>query len=97
MTKKELKTLAKDHAANVWGVYVDDVHPDTAITETLGEMSQKDFLAGFESAKDNNQELHVAIMLARKANSVSGGFLFTRDEIVELIYSKQDEQQSDYR
>jgi RNA recognition motif-containing protein len=45
-----LQEKAENYARKMWGVYFDDVHPDSAITETLGELTQKDFIAGYEFA-----------------------------------------------
>jgi hypothetical protein len=54
MNKEE---LAKEHAKKVWGVYVDDVHPDVHITQTNGEISESDFIAGFEAKENINEQL----------------------------------------
>ena len=54
MTKEE---LAKEHANKIWGVYVDDRHPDVHITQTNGEISESGFIAGFEAKENINKEL----------------------------------------
>jgi hypothetical protein len=43
-----LDEAAEKYAKMMWGVYYDDIHPDIAITQTQGEISIKDFIAGAE-------------------------------------------------
>lgn len=50
MTEIELLQKAKDYALQMWGAYYDDKHPDSAIDESLGELSVKDFIAGYNFA-----------------------------------------------
>lgn len=58
---KEEKAL--QYAKEVWGVYFDDVHPDCAITNTMGEISQKDFLAGYNQAIKDSKSPEMLEML----------------------------------
>ena len=46
---KTLQQEAEEHSRKMWGVYYDDMHPDVAITEPLGKISEKDFIAGANS------------------------------------------------
>ena len=48
---KELKAL--EHAKKVWGTYFDDIDEDC--NATRGELSQKDFLAGYNQALEDNK------------------------------------------
>lgn len=41
-----LDEAAEKYAKMMWGVYYDDIHPDIAITQTQGEITVKDFIAG---------------------------------------------------
>jgi len=52
VVEDEVEKMAKLHAKKVWGVYQDDIHPDVMITDTLGEISQKDFIAGYKAAQE---------------------------------------------
>lgn len=56
------------HAQKSWGVYFDDMHPDVAIQNTMGEISIKDFHSGalwqkeqdeakYKELKESHQEL----------------------------------------
>ena len=48
-----IEQAAEDYAREMWGNYYDKI-PLTATSETLGEICKKDFIAGYEFAK--NQE-----------------------------------------
>jgi len=56
MATKEEKAL--EHANKVWGAYVDDAPSETNayITMTLGEISQSDYLAGYNQAIEDSKE-----------------------------------------
>jgi len=47
---EKLEQKAEDYARQMWGVYYEDIHPDSAIEECMGELTKKDFIAGFEYA-----------------------------------------------
>jgi hypothetical protein len=44
--KETLEEAAEIHSKKMWGSYFDDIHPDVAITQTQGEISIQDFIAG---------------------------------------------------
>ncbi len=46
--QETLEEAAKKYSKKMWGVYFNDIHPDIAITETQGEISINNFLAGAE-------------------------------------------------
>lgn len=46
--KKQEKAL--EYAKEAWGVYFDDKHPDIAIEFTHSQISQTDYLAGYNQA-----------------------------------------------
>jgi hypothetical protein len=56
IVEDEVEKLAKLHAEKVWGVYENDIHPDVHITDTLGEISQKDFIAGASQQKGTHSD-----------------------------------------
>jgi len=67
---KEQKAL--EYAKQAWGVYFDDVHPDTFIDSTFGEIAQTDYLAGYkEGLKDSEllEALKQALFLLEEATA----------------------------
>lgn len=50
LTKDDIEILAEEHARATWGKFYDDV-ADYGTDQTNGEISKKDFIAGFEKAQ----------------------------------------------
>lgn len=49
------------HAQKSWGVYFDDMHPDVAIQNTMGEISIKDFHSGALWQKEQDEAKYKAL------------------------------------
>ena len=64
---KTLQQEAEEHSRKMWGVYYDDMHPDVAITEPLGKISEKDFIAGANSNYVKRQIIEAQIRVLRKS------------------------------
>lgn len=69
---KELKAL--EHAKNVWGTYFDDIDEDC--NASRGELSQNDFLAGYNQALEDykiNEMLDVLKRLIKLEDYINNG------------------------
>lgn len=64
---KEEKALA--HAKKVWGIYFDDVDEDC--NSSRGELSQKDYLAGYNQALEDVHAPQMLEMLQRIYDDVN--------------------------
>ena len=53
MIKETIEDAAKKHALKMWGTYVDETHKDL-FTETLGDITIKDFTDGAKSDAAKN-------------------------------------------
>lgn len=73
---KTLQEEAENHAKKVWGAYYDDKHPDIAITETQGEISIKDYIAGATSDYVKAEKIRFAINELHKLQSKLHGYTF---------------------
>lgn len=60
---KEEKAL--EYSKNIWGDYFYEMYPDPAVTDSLGEISQKDYLAGYEQAIEDSCATEMLEMLER--------------------------------
>jgi len=52
------------HAQKSWGVYFDDIHPDVAIQNTMGEISIKDFHSGALWQKEQDEAKYKEVVAA---------------------------------
>jgi len=50
--QETVEEAAENHSKSMWGIYYDDIHPDVAITQTHGEISIEDFIAGYNLAQE---------------------------------------------
>lgn len=82
---KEEKAL--QYAKKSWGVYFDDVHPDCAIISTMGEISQEDFLAGYNQALEDSKASEMLEMLEKLREAILSG-----DETRMLACSQEAKQ-----
>jgi hypothetical protein len=64
---------AEKYSKEKWGVYFDDKHPDVAITDTCGEISIKDFIAGAKHKEQTmfSEEEVLEILFLATCNSES--------------------------
>lgn len=61
MTTKQEKAL--QYAKEAWGIYFDDKHPDSVIEFTQGEITQTDYLAGYNQSLRDSLETEMLRML----------------------------------
>jgi hypothetical protein len=47
--QETVEEAAEKHSKKMWGVYFNDIHPDVSITQTQGEITIEDFIAGAKS------------------------------------------------
>lgn len=87
MTKEE---KALEYAKEMWGIYFEDRYPDPAISSPLGEISQKDYLAGYEEGLKDSDELLEAlrncIEMLYRANDPGTATTLLARECEQLIH-----------
>jgi len=67
--QETLEEAVEKYSSKMWGVYFDDKHPDVAITNTQGEISIQDFIAGAKWQAErmySEEELEVAFFEGRE-------------------------------
>jgi len=80
---KEEKAL--QYAKEAWGVYFDDKHPDSAITFTVGEITQSDYLNGYEQALKDSKANELLKML----DNVVKMYIITDKPSIRLVLEAQ--------
>jgi len=85
MATKEDKAL--QYAKEAWGVYFDDKHPDIAIEFTQGQITQTDYLNGYNQAiKDSCN--HEMLEMLQKIKLVFDMFVMPTEQDLKN-YSKE--------
>ena len=70
LKQETLEEAAEIHSTKMWGIYYDDNHPDIAITQTQGEISVCDFIAGAKWQQERSYSEEEVLELLRKAHFV---------------------------
>ena len=55
-TPEEIEKLAQSNAVEVWGEYHDNTYDESCNIHTYGEISAKDFIAGYTQCQQDNEE-----------------------------------------
>lgn len=74
-TNEQLSEMAEKHARESWGVYYDDKNPDCAINETVGEITIKDFIKGYQAAQEEMKWIDCKDILPEIEKNYSRGDL----------------------
>lgn len=82
---KTRQEKALEYAKEAWGIYFDDKHPDPAIEFTVGEITQSDYLDGYEQALKDSRSDELLKML----DSVVKMYIITDRPSVRLVLEAQ--------
>lgn len=79
-----VEEAANNHSKLSWGVYYNDLHPDSAINDCVGIITEKDFKAGAEWLKQQSDTLIKELVEALKmAKNVCTGTYPSFNEWIE--------------